>query len=332
MYIPAATWLPYKSVPFQVSEYEPATWLLLYRILTNLYYTGYFTYNGQTIKGNYEPLITMEEFDRVQALLGKKGKPRPQKHQFAFTGLIKCGECGCLHTAETKKKLIKSTGEYKEYTYYHCTRKKTHINCSQHKVVREEELEAQIDKELQKYTILPEFLDWAVDYLEQTKEQEARTKTQITEKQQKTLDELKQEFKGLIKMNLNGQISEQEFIEERNKRRNEIAKLECKLNETENKAEQYLELSKQTFELAAYARKAFLTCDRTTKREIFTKLGQNPTLKDGKLSIQAYEWLVPIAENYPALETEYLKLEPTINPEAPNKKEALASIRTKWWS
>jgi hypothetical protein len=52
-------------------------------------------------------MITLEEFDRVQFLMGKKGKPRPKKHTFAFTGFIRCGECGCLYTAETKRKFIK---------------------------------------------------------------------------------------------------------------------------------------------------------------------------------------------------------------------------------
>jgi hypothetical protein len=96
-------------------------------------------------EGKHEPIVTFEEYDRVQILLGKRGKPRPQKHDFAFTEFIRCGECGCLYTAETKNKILKS-GEIKKHTYYHCTRKKKDIICSQRKNIPIEKLELQIEK------------------------------------------------------------------------------------------------------------------------------------------------------------------------------------------
>lgn len=49
-------------------------------------------------------MITEEEFDRVQKLLGRKGRPRPKRHRFAFTGLMNCGTCGAMITAEEKIK------------------------------------------------------------------------------------------------------------------------------------------------------------------------------------------------------------------------------------
>jgi len=51
-------------------------------------------------------MVTPEEYDRVQLILGRKGKPRKTKRAFAFTGAIHCEECGCLYTAEIKKKII----------------------------------------------------------------------------------------------------------------------------------------------------------------------------------------------------------------------------------
>ena len=82
---------------------------------------------------NHRPMVTEEEWERVQYILGRKNKPRIKKHNFTFRGPIFCGECGCLVTAETKTKKIIGTGEIKKYTYYHCTRRKKDINCSQHK-------------------------------------------------------------------------------------------------------------------------------------------------------------------------------------------------------
>lgn len=277
-------------------------------------------------------MITLEEYDRVQELLGRKGKPRPKTHQFAFTGLIRCGECGCFYTAETKKKLIKSTGKFKEYTYYHCTRRKKERNCSQRKVVKEEYLEFQIEKELEKYTIMPEFLEWALECLNKSREGEIEDRAKTTQMQQQTLKRTQKELDELVRMRYRNLIDDGQFLNEKYLLENNIAKLKIKLKETETKSGRCLELTRKTFHYAAYARKAFITGDIQAKREIFTALGQNPTVKDGKLSIQAYEWLLPIAENYPDLEAEYLKLEPTLNPEDTNKKEALASINSKWWS
>ena len=81
----------------------------IYKIFTNLFYAGVIENNGVQYEGKHERMITLEEYDRVQILLGRKGKARPKKHIHAFTGSIRCGVCGCLYTAETKKKLLQKT-------------------------------------------------------------------------------------------------------------------------------------------------------------------------------------------------------------------------------
>jgi hypothetical protein len=49
---------------------------------------------------------------------------RGKTKEFAYTGFIKCGECGSAITAVEKTKTIKTTGERKTYIYYHCTKRK----------------------------------------------------------------------------------------------------------------------------------------------------------------------------------------------------------------
>ncbi|MEK9165535.1 MAG: recombinase family protein [Patescibacteria group bacterium] len=88
----------------------------IYRIFTNPFYTGIIESNGKTYQGNHEPIITLEEYDRAQMLLGRKVKSRHKKHLFSYTGIIKCGECGCLITAEKKTKYIKTTNLLQNYT------------------------------------------------------------------------------------------------------------------------------------------------------------------------------------------------------------------------
>jgi hypothetical protein len=72
----------------------------------------------------------------MQELLGDKGyKKKPEKRYFTFTGLFRCGVCGCLITAEHKTKYLKQTDEVKSYDYYHCTHKKKDIDCRQGSVL-----------------------------------------------------------------------------------------------------------------------------------------------------------------------------------------------------
>ena len=277
-------------------------------------------------------MITDEEYDRVQILLGRKGKPRPKKHQFPFTGLLRCGECGCFYTAETKTKLIKSTKEVKEYTYYHCTKKSKQINCSQRKNLREEDLQLQIEKELEKYTILPEFLQWAVEILNEKSGTEMQDRTKIYEMQRKTIVQTQKELDELTKMRYRQLIDDETFLKERDNLQAKIEELKSKSSESEDatKTEQWLELTEKTFEFAAYARKAFSTGGLETKREILSSLGKNPVVKGEKLMIEPNEWFVPIINNYPALEKEYLRLEPDKMLIGQSKTEALVSVRTLW--
>jgi len=92
----------------------------------------------------------------------------------------------------------------------------------------------------------------------------------------------------------------------------------------------WIDLTEKTFNFATNARQAFINGDMHTKKEILMALGQNPTIKDGILSVQANEWLQPIANEYPALEKEYLRLEPNKTTMNKTQKEAFASVRAQW--
>ena len=66
------------------------------------------------------------------------------------------------------------------------------------------------------------------------------------------------------------------------------------------------------------------------KKEILMALGKTPIIKDQKLFIEANEWLVPIKNEYPALEAEYKRLELSKTLSNKAKTEVLSSVRTHW--
>jgi len=302
----------------------------IYRLFNNVFYAGIIEWDSQEFPGKHEPMITMEEFEHVQYLLGRSGRPRPKTHEFAFTGMIHCGECGCLHTAETKRKIIKSTGELKEYTYYHCTRKTRRVDCSQKRVLEVSKLELQIEQELERYTIMPEFLHWALEILNKNNDQEIQERTKIYEMQHKTLAQTQKDLDELTKMRYRLLIDDEEFVSGRDELQKKIREMKEKLRETENRAEKWIELTEKTFVFATYARSEFIKGDLQKKREILAALGSNPIINNGKLDILAYEWFQRIGDEYPELEEEYLGLELGKMPVTKAKTEALDSIYARW--
>jgi site-specific DNA recombinase len=306
----------------------------IYKIFTSLFYTGIVENKGVQYQGSHEKMVTLEEYDRVQILLGRQGKPRPIRHAFAFTGSIRCGTCGCLYTAETKKKVIKGTGEIREHTYYHCTRKTKKIRCDQRKNIKADDLDLAIENEIEKYTILPEFLQWALEALNKRNDTEIEDRTKIYEMQHKTLVQTQSELDELTRMRYKMLIDDDTFIREKNDLQKKINELKEKLRETETRAERWLELTEKTFKFATYARKAFITAKGKEglelKKEILLALGKIPIITNEKLIIEPNEWFVPIENEYPALEKEYLGLEPHKQPMNEAKNEAIQSINTRW--
>jgi hypothetical protein len=78
---------------------------LVHQILRKRLYSGDFDWNGTTYRGIHEPLVSRDCWQRVQELLDARAENRTRKvkHDFAYTGLVHCGHCGCLLVGELKK-------------------------------------------------------------------------------------------------------------------------------------------------------------------------------------------------------------------------------------
>ena len=66
----------------------------IYTLLGNPFYAGVLRWGDRTHVGKHKPMISLEDFDRVQQLLGRPSRPRSVRKEFAFTGMIRCGACG----------------------------------------------------------------------------------------------------------------------------------------------------------------------------------------------------------------------------------------------
>lgn len=282
---------------------------VIYKMFTNPFFAQIIEYKGKQYNGVHKKMVTLEEFDAVQFMLGRKGKPRTKTRNFAFTaGNIRCGECSCFVTAETKTKLVKRTGKLKDYTYYRCTHQKKGYKCTQ-KAITVEDLEAQIMREICKFTILPEFRDLALEIINKENAQETHTRQNIFEMQAKALVDTQNQIDKLFDMKLKEQITDEEYNPKRTALVNEKKQLEQKLKETSERADSWQKKLGKAFDFARDARDAFLKGGIATKKEIFVALGSNFLLKDSKLSLEGCSWLEPIIKDYPAIETDLLRLE-----------------------
>ena len=126
---------------------------MVHQILRKRLYMGDFDWNGVTYQGNHEPLVTAVCWQRVQELLDTRAqnKTRKVKHDFAFTGVVRCGYCGCLMVGELKKG---------RYVYYHCTGNRG--KCPE-PYTRQEVLTTEFAAVLRDLVIPQPVLDWLSD-------------------------------------------------------------------------------------------------------------------------------------------------------------------------
>src|SRR6185312_16672266 len=110
--------------------------------------------------------ITLDEFEQVQRFLKRKGAPHRKTREFAYTGMIHCGECGLSVTAEEH---VNRFGSH--YTYYRCTKRRLDYRCRQ-PYLESRKLECQIRKFLTELSIPDKLQQWALTRLERTASQD----------------------------------------------------------------------------------------------------------------------------------------------------------------
>lgn len=269
-------------------------------------------------------MVSVAEFETVQKMLDDKNtRPLDVLKPYSFRGLLTCSECGCMITAETKTKRFKN-GTSRQYTYYHCTRKRP---CSQKVNVRKEDLEQQFSDAIKKYTIHPKFKEWALEVLATQNELEAGDISAVLASQSRAIESSHQQVKRLIQMAASELISEGEFKQSKADLEQQIVQLEEEREDTKKRAESWYNTAVRVFDFAVHGRQRFIEGDVVVKRELLADFGQNPTLLNGKLQITPHKWLIPIKNNYPELKLEYDKVR-TLPEQI--QKEAVASIRSVW--
>ena len=287
-----------------------------YKILTNTFYFGQFEYplgSGNLYMGNHVPMISEEEFDKVQIILGKKRVRKPHTKSFAFTGMIRCGECGAQITAEDKYKHQKN-GIVRHYIYYHCT-KKINPDCSQ-KNLQQKEIENQIVDALSRLYIPKEFINWALDILKDENRKETEHKEKLINKLKNDFVAVSREIGQLLNLKLKELISDEEYIEKKRELEEKKLALTRQLDNQENLLNDWISNIENLFDFVESAKDKFVNGKNQVKREILGTLGSNLQLLNGNLSFNTKKPMIlleKISDELKGLSNKNNRLEPTVS-------------------
>ena len=146
--------------------------------------------------GKHQPLISRELWERVQGVLDGRHakKSRRVKHDFAFSGLIVCGHCGCSIVGEIKKQ---------RYVYYHCTGYKGRCN---EPYVREEIIEQQFTDLLGRLKFDDKALKWVREALDASHSDERREHEEAIKRLQAEYDRLQNRIHAMYVDKLDGKV------------------------------------------------------------------------------------------------------------------------------
>jgi site-specific DNA recombinase len=250
----------------------------LAKLLQNIFYTGDFIMNDQFFKGKHEPLITISQYQQTQKVFEVANKPKHTKHDFAFSGLLTCGICGCSITPQIQKQ---------KYVYYHCSQGKGECKG---RYVREEVLAEQFAKALERLQISEDQLAWLIPALKSSHADEREFHEGRVRELRERYDKLSKRLDQVYEDKLDGKIPEELWFRKHEEYKAEMLRVTESLRQHEQGNFDYVESGIRILELAKNASLLYSQQNMLEKRRILNFLLSNCSLADGKVD---YDYLPP---------------------------------------
>ena len=252
----------------------------VHSILRNRIYTGWFEWNGKMIQGRHEPLVSVELWERVQAVMDGRfaKKHRRMTHDFAFSGLIACSKCGCSVVGEIKKQ---------RYVYYHCTgysdKCQGNPATCRRKYVREEALEQQFTSLLGQLHFDDEVLSWVQEALHSSHADKPREQEEAIARLRAEYDRLQRRLDAMYVDKLDGRVDVAFFDKMATEWRAEQARCQREIDRHQEADKSYMDEGVQILELARNAQRLFERQEPRQKRRLLNFVLSNCTWEDGEV-------------------------------------------------
>ncbi len=181
-----------------------------YRIFVDRYYAGYIDLeDGRQYLGAHEPMVSLDEFERTQQLLGRRAHPHATTHENPLAGIVRCGNCGCAVIAEFHTK------RGRRYVYHRCCRSKPGVRCRE-KPLSEAQVGTQIAEYFRRLAIPEPILAFLRQKLDAFDAGEAGLSAQVTDQRERALAGLEREERELLSLRVRQLIDDETFTRERN--------------------------------------------------------------------------------------------------------------------
>jgi site-specific DNA recombinase len=250
------------------------------KMLTNRAYIGFIKHRGEWHNGNFEPILSSTLFEAVQKVFSKRKKPRKQKSflPFAFTGFMKCGECGCTITAQF------STNRYGvKYCYYRCTKKSG--KCSQ-PYLQEESLASQLHSLLQSVSFPLAEIEEMEKHITVWENESISARGNVAQNLKDKLSETQTKLDRLVSIYLDGDIEKVVYLERKDILMRQKIKLEESLTNFGQQRKNWVEPLRSFILSLKEATDLEKTSSHLEWKKFFQKIGSNPEIKDKMVSIR----------------------------------------------
>ncbi len=227
----------------------------------------------------YPKLISKELFDRCQEVRTKRTNNRNKvvSKDFIFKGMLKCANCGCSMSAETK---VKPSG--KSYTYYSCTNAKK--TCKKQYVTEQDLLKPIWDVLGRFGTISEQVQADLVSELRKTTEAEIEFHKAQLNRIRNEYEELKKKDDRLLDAYLDQSITKDVYDKKHQDYADKLQLLEIELSEYRKADYDYQTTVATVISLARRAQAIFDGCSEVAEKRAFLNLIlQNPTVNGKKL-------------------------------------------------
>lgn len=282
-----------------------------HKLFSNEFYCGYFYWKDvdgtrKRYKGRHKAMISEGDYDTVQTLLGNHKRPtRKKKYDYAYRGLLSCGECGCAITAERKLQVRCTRCRYKfsclhrddcpkcgefindmdsptriDIIYYRCTKRKR--PCGQ-KAITEKALEAQYLALLKQIEISEEFYDFITEILKADNTDKNVNDHKVVGRLKKQKSELEKRLQGIALLRADGDIEKDQYLSMKEETLKGISSREKQLETYEKRCLNWTQVAMDSMNFALQATNVLNESDPFTKRSLLLKLGSNQRLLDNKL-------------------------------------------------
>ncbi len=251
----------------------------VHQILRRRLYTSDFDWDGTTYEGTHEPLVTRECWQRVQELLDARSvnKTRKVKHDFAYTGLVHCGHCGCMLVGELKKG---------KYVYYHCTGNRG--KCEQ-PYTRQEVLIREFANILQDLIISQSILEWLGDAVLTSDQTEQAARAQAIEKLQARYERIQARIETMYMDKLDDRISQEFFDKQSVAWRSEQDGLQRKIQNIQKATPATIDQAVDMLRLTSRASELFLQQPAAEQRRLLQVVVEKAAWQDGALRTTLFE-------------------------------------------